>query len=1819
MQPAELFVELRNLLSATDSPVVLPAIKADRLVWSTLNQAELLYSVLGVDSHQVEAWCPAEVGLRLLGCRIPAKNLRADNMPMIESGLRRKALNALENMMRTGDGPQTLVEACLVALALRERRRKTQTWEGFYNEIASLMFRSPACPADVWDTPLACLYGLIPDPEKLIEALCQKEEIFPSARWITHILISNPLTETEQKEKLGNVLVRLSLINQVEWLRFLANRGRNSLVHTLSASLLIDHREDLDEIRNTLEPDELNWTTLSKKILEFEAIASLHQFAGHPIQAAMFLEKVRTGLHHWLVGSTFQIASIAGRSGVNHEGIWKECEEIVSVLPVSDKLQTELIFLPETINSPVFNRDSQGVTQPVLARVFQAFKRAKNGFPREGQEIAREAVGYWLAQAGQSMYSLGGQYVFDFQPWPLLDALVYLGLLSQALEVAEVFLRVKPMDTRLLEWTADLCHKTGDKEKALDLIHQVILLEPEKVEPCRKLAEFLEGHRLWQAAMEERYKILEMVPLPALDDTLALAKCVYEGGKYSEVKQVCKKILSINPDHGMAYAYMGMAIAKEGALEEGITYLSKATLLIPENSLPWVELAKIQILKGDGPRALETLRTAILNAPDSAELHFALGNTCLMLGSATEALPFLRQSARLAPESNEVALALSKTLQSLGHEREALEVVEKARVRWPVDGGLAFLHARILLENEDHDTGLSILETALQCDQPEADWFVLYSGELLGDPEKYILASDEKLDYANVVKAQKALQKAMRIDGNQFETRLMLAEVLALRKEFEAAFAAYQQIVETDEVNQSQWYWRVQAGFGKTALTLGQYETALAALQNAASAHPESIGLYRVLTDAYIKVSLCDSALHSAQTVLSMAPDDPGNLSWYAHTMEAIRAYENGINALKTAIQFEPNNVQFAIRLADLLIKNGDKNSAMDALKRAIEIPSISSEDLRRAAHEAMRLGEIDLALTTLENAVEKAGDSSDELRFELAYLYKAGGRDEDALESVQRAIGLNPSRVPYYLLQSDLQEKLDRPQAALASLERVLRIRESQGVQGYPVDSQEKAHRQSWIELPDSMAEIHVRFSRLFEKMNNLNSALYHADKAVEFCPFSAQVRHKAVEIALRLLQNERAAQLSDLPKGDEGGDCLISADQSEAGYWVAGLLGIRAHLAIEQGDFPLAGMLIDQGLAHDPIHPFVLCSQIRSLANRGDYRQGEELFNQVFAQILPDCRVERVGEESGRVNLNISHLMLALAGNDLFRWKAGLDLLGIYIRQYDNEPWGLLLYIREMVRAAEWQSAGKQLKMVVRIYPESLLSDSCVTRFSQLVSNFKKVSNSKEIERWKARGEAIFIPTEAHMRTLATYQINDEDAAWLVYGLNRVGNTQAATQLGDQFNRSGLVQAMAAKALKEINPIKALETARNAVELTPLHAYCQAGLAEIAEMNKEYAIAGEALGVGLKLWEDEPIWHLWAARLSEFCCEFEATIPHLEQAFELAPGNIEIAKTLGSYYLKQGEYENAERVLSTTTQSAPKDEQIWFALAEAYQGLKRYGEGLKAAERAVELSSYPTRALVLAGEIALAMGDVPGALEFVRNAQKHTPKDVDSRLLTARILICEKKENEALKELTNALEEIPAAFEIHLERAKLLYKLNGATQAVELFQKLADEYPQDERVLRMLAIVYMEMGNHKLAEKAAGLSLRMKSFQPDLHLMLGRIYQGSGQLDKAVFHLSEAARLNPNDIESLLELGKTYTTRREFSEALSTYQYSIQVAPEDYRPYYLSALVLRDGKDYPGAEIMLRRAALLAPEDVNIRRTLGAIVALNLVQNCQEASSCM
>jgi hypothetical protein len=217
MQPALILTELGQILPAEDVPQVLAALKEDDLVWSTLQNTGMVRSILSNESNVVSFWSPASLALRPLNDRINLTNLSADHFPVIEATLKKQAIDLLEVVIKSGAAVKTLTDAGLVALALRERRRKMQSWQGIHEALSAVKVKAGQSLYEVWKTPLACLYGMIPDGDNLLNALISEGSHHPAIEWQTHILLSNPFDIETRLEIFYTVFQESSCSYQIEW------------------------------------------------------------------------------------------------------------------------------------------------------------------------------------------------------------------------------------------------------------------------------------------------------------------------------------------------------------------------------------------------------------------------------------------------------------------------------------------------------------------------------------------------------------------------------------------------------------------------------------------------------------------------------------------------------------------------------------------------------------------------------------------------------------------------------------------------------------------------------------------------------------------------------------------------------------------------------------------------------------------------------------------------------------------------------------------------------------------------------------------------------------------------------------------------------------------------------------------------------------------------------------------------------------------------------------------------------------------------------------------------------------------------------------------------------------------------------------------------------------------------------------------------------------------------------------------------------------------------------------------------------------------
>ncbi|HWR66258.1 MAG TPA: tetratricopeptide repeat protein [Bellilinea sp.] len=1809
MQPAEILVELRRVLSPADAPRVLAALTEDKLVWESLQQAEFLHSILSEESTLPSSWSPANLALRPLGNRVSFADLTAEHIPGIEVILRKQALELLENTLRNGQPAVNLTQAGLQALALRERRRKTQSWRGFLVELSAVQGKSISGLVSLWQTPLTCLYGMIPDKWDLLESLLPQDGMHPAIEWISHIILSNPLDSQNQVKLFHDLMSQLVVEYQVEWLRYLNGKGRFALAAGIADQLLVTNRDYLTALEENFVVDHAEWVTTSRKVLDNQLAATLYQLAGRPLQAGIYLDKTRKILQHWLVGSTLQMANVIDHEGKLNDSVYTECADLLTQIPVSQQLLNEALFVGGNgiISSRIFNLPAS--SQPMAAKLVQTNSTTNSEDAKVQLQTSRKSVAAWINEVEQNPDALKGQFVYDWNPSLMLDTLTRQGLPEQAVQAAEKFLAVRSDDVDLLGWLADACHRMGEDEKAVNYRLRSILLSPDQPENLRKLAATWEDRGDWQEALEERQKVIALTNPPSIDDELSLANCAISAGSFDIANSVCEQILSNDPDHGMAFTLLGKSALAQGDLNAGIDYLSKAIVLIPEEYMPWFELAEAYRRKGDSQKMLETLRSAVLTAPGSAELHFALGKAYLDNSQMSEALPFLRQSARLAPESVQIVLELAEALITLGYKQEALAVVEKARARWRGHDGLAYLHAMLLLKEGMVEDGLAVLEIALQSENPKAEWYLLYARTLIGDTAAYLAGEQIVTDSARFPKALQALDKAVALQPQYFEAQLLIAEVFLLRGDFERAFGAYRQLIELPEAVHEAWYWRIQAGLGRSALNLGQIETALASLENAVTANPESIGMNRCMAEAFAGGNLVDAAVSAADQALALAPNDVANLTWYAHLMVQLKQLGKAVDALKTAVDFLPESVGLRLTLAETLLANGEMDACRDLLTTVSESGAISNEQYQQIAQIYLGMGEPNKALFTLEKAVEVNAEPDAQLLFELAMLNRNAKKYDQSLELIQRAIHTDPSEAAYYVFQADLLDQLNRTQAALVSLEQALPI----SPQSQSASPSKSVTVNGFFKVEATPIHIHQRFTHLQQKAGNLEAALAHAEKAIELQADNAEYRFTAAELAAKILQDERAQALAAVD---------YDAAQTESpNPWVGGLYSLQAEYALERGEINLASDLIGKGRQFDPDQTRLLAAEVRVLTCSAEIEAAEDLYSQLWNQVSPGLKGKTIRAESEQPKITESTLLSAAeAAMGLHRWSDAAQLFENVIRRQPAQPLVLFRSARAMVRSAEWYLTAAGLGVEAHLPDAAVISDTAATRFSQTMQELRKLCSTAEIERWKVRGEAVFTPSPATVRAFSSLSMNGEDAAALVMALKRTGNTEGASQVGSQYESHPMVCVQLAAVDPESKPEEAHTAALKAVAIDPRNPVCQIALAGTSEKSGDIGRALEAVGTALLYWPNEAGWQHKASQLALQSNEPEAAKTHLEKTFELMPANLEVAMELGAVYQTLQDAPKAVGVLAKAVQIAPNHAPAWLDYGRALFGNKQYAEALKAATQAAQQHTDEAyQAMVLSGEILLAVGEERKAMDYARDAERIAPMEPEPRLLNCKILVARGKDKEALAALNKAINDLPGVLALETERARLVYKLQGAEAAVQVLQPLAESHPENDQVISTYAAALAECGRTTEAEKAALLALRLNPQKAEIHLLLGRLFADSGQLDKSVHHLSESARISPNQSDAYLDLGRVYTSRRDFPEALEAYQQAMRTAPEDFRPFYQAGLILRDGKDYQAAETMLRRAANLAPNDVNIRRQLGAIVALNLVHNCQEANSCL
>jgi tetratricopeptide (TPR) repeat protein len=1865
LKAQDLYSKISQNFSPDESVQVMAALLQDPLVWQSLAHEDFFQSALDHLGRQVLNWSPGRLALLALGESQPAEVFRAEPLPAPGQGLQERALQIYQSIQRAGKPPSNLSEAALLALALRERRRMTGSWNGLLQEI------SPNIPGsstnstgslkpsqasvqsaervpgesqprgagfDAWRTALACLYTLIPDPEEMLRGLLPRSlwsrggesgaethslRAMPAFDWIVHIQLSQPVNEAEHIRVFARLLHGLPVPFQLGLLRSLNLHGRERAAAELARQMVIGQGRGhpaFASLRLQMNPDELDLAGLANRALALQQMGAFYQLAGDQAQALALLNAVELALRHWVAGLFLQRLDLQlGQSAGDATTI--QTGQLDHLAAAAGWLDNALgaVLLSHPCASSVLDR-APGDLDSALIQIKRALQMFQSD-PEVARDLARQSVAGLVAEIQQHGLPFSGDFVYTWRPEDALEILLKLDLPEESARLAQALLETRPTDTTLLHLASRIYERLGETAQAIHYARGMAALCPDNPAGRRQLARLWEKTGEWTLAFTEWQAVLALSgSSPSEADRLACAQAALQTGDADQAVVLSEAVIQENANNGAALGILGRSHVARGESDKAVPYLVRATLLAPEMLSPWLALARVQARMGESRRVLETLRAAVTAVPEAPEGHLALGEACVDAGLLAEALPHLKkafslsidipQAVSIQKDLAQTALLYGRTLRTLGHSAESRAVLEKVRPAWTACPDLAYEYAQVLLDMDDSESALPVLESALHeglvwsPQLPVLEASLLYVRILLGEYRSGDEIWEDQTRAARLQQAYQALLHILEATPDHLEARFLMADTLREQGQLNEALVAYRALADLPQAEVPEVRWRVQWGVGRTALMLGQNDLALAALKEACQYKPESLAIQRSLAEASLRANLTQEALEAAANVLHLAPDHVETLSWFADFVTRAGELRQAVEALERAVQLDPDRTDLLVSLASGLASAGELAAARSTLEKVMATGGgVGREDLRRAAHVYLRLGDPQPALACYERAVLVEPQVPAALLVEVAQLHQSMENYDAALSLVQQALERDslfrdqPESLPVHLLQADLLAALERPQAALAVLERALRVAQSVGA------GAEHAN----VNLQNLLGEVHDRFTRLMIQIGDLPSALHHAEKSLSMfasanAVLNASLCYRAADLALAQLQIDRAARIlraANLPPVDApAGDVTFLAALFEQGRDGLSLLSLQVEMVLKADSCDPAAGWIEAGLAEAPGDARLLAAKARWLAHQGNLFEARKIYRYACQQAN--------AEETG--------IWMAEAALAVQSWK---DVPGLFERCAHQQPGqarAQLGLARALVLCAEQQRLCEATGSRTYAPGASALSEESQRKFEEAIQAAGRLINAGEIGRWQARGQAIFAPSAQSARALASMPSQPEDIAALVAVLRQLNNRAAAIQVARRFADHPLVLLQLALCYQGDPSGSAV--AERAASVNPNQPLAQATLGMLARQAGELTDALDAYENAILLWPDEPTWHDSAGELCLQVGNLQAAIAHFRRALDIEPDNPRFAFKLGQACLSDEGISGAITFLEKSVALDPAQADAWLTLATAYHLADRLPQALEAARKAGDLNSASAEALLIAGETALSMNQAEQALELAQSAVRREPENAAAVLFLSNVLVqCERAE-EGLKVIEQTSPTVRAFFPVAFERAKLIHRLHGAKAALEVLEKLVREYPEEPDLLGFLARVQAECGEVKAAERYAFRALRLDPNQPELTLMLGRLNRKNGHLDQAVHLLGEVIRLAPDHLEAYLELGSVYQERREYALALQAYRQAIRVAPGDYQAYYQCGLILRDSKDYTAAESMLRRAAELAPDNLSIRRQLVAVIALNLVHHKQEVT---
>lgn len=742
------------------------------------------------------------------------------------------------------------------------------------------------------------------------------------------------------------------------------------------------------------------------------------------------------------------------------------------------------------------------------------------------------------------------------------------------------------------------------------------------------------------------------------DVWMALGQARYDAGAYEDAVISFDKVVSLKPDHALAFAHRGEAHRMKGAYQQAAADCTKALELDPQCSYAvdsrgaaYCQLQKLE-------EALTDLTAAILADPNNIfalewrqKVHIRRKAWDLAAQDAEKRVELAKdQNAKL-----DVWISFGDELRDAGACAEAVAAINRA-LEIKSDSARAFAH-----RGEAHriqgDFGRAVadctkaLELDETCDYALASRGTAYQqlGELdqaladlstaIGLVPGYVFALQRRRDlhvrrkaWSQAALDAERLAELAKDEKGKVEAWMSFAQTLYGAVAYAEAIAAYDKVLTLKPDHALAFAHR-----GEAYRMQGAYQQAVADCTKALELDPQCTYAIESRGAAYCQLQNLDEALRDLTTAIQAEPNNKFALEWRQKVHVGRKAWGMAAQDAEKLVQLakdEKSKLNVWMSLGDELRRADAYAQAVRAYDRAIEIKADHAIAFaaRGEAHRMHRA--FDRAIADCSKALKLDPDCTFALRARGA-AYWSLRKPEEALRDLSLALQREPEnrfarsqRATIYRMtrQWDLGlldarklvelAKDDKSKAAGSWAEgEILRLR--------GLDDQAIERFSTAIQLDAENADAFLNRSMAHASQSHFELAFADCEKGLELASESSWAYHVRGYIhyrhALHLRGRDEVNAGFQEAKRDFRRSLKLDKHRDDA----ANNLAFLAAIARAQDDFDECIARATEALRYGPefIHPFVYCERAAARRLKGQYHAAVDDCTQALRRIPHDA----------------------------------------------------------------------------------------------------------------------------------------------------------------------------------------------------------------------------------------------------------------------------------------------------------------------------------------------------------------------------------------------------------------------------------------------------------------------------------------------------------------------------------------------------------------------------------------------------------------------